>query len=101
MSKPRRPQLTIKCVDTYCELYRNLFVEVRAYETFKYLHIAIVNRLKRRSLSAIAKAIELKNEQRLLHFLTESPWRAKELEKRKIEIILNILEEKEIIVIID
>lgn len=39
MVKPCPPQLTVKCVDTYCELYRDLFVEVRAYEAFKYLHL--------------------------------------------------------------
>ena len=37
----------------------------------------------------------------LLHFLTESPWQALELEKRRLEIILNILEGREIVVIID
>jgi SRSO17 transposase len=101
MVKPRPPQLTVKCVDTYCELYRNLFLEVRADEAFKYLHIGILSDLKRKSLPAIAKAVGLKNEQGLLHFLTESPWKAEELEKRRLEIILNILEGKEIIVIID
>jgi SRSO17 transposase len=101
MVKPRPPQVTVKCVDTYCELYRNLFLEVRAYEAFKYLHIGILSDLKRKSLPTIAKAVGLKNEQGLLHFLTESPWKAEELEKRRLEIILNILEGKEIIVIID
>ena len=46
-------------------------------------------------------SVGLKNEQGLLHFLTESPWKAEELEKRRLEIILRILEGKEIIVIID
>lgn len=101
MVKPRPPQLTVKSVDTYCKLYRNLFVEVRAYEAFKYLHVGIISDLKRKSLPEIAKAVGLKNEQGLLHFLTASPWQAEELEKRRLEIILNILEGKEIIVIID
>jgi SRSO17 transposase len=43
MVKPRLPQATVKCVDTYCQLYRNLFVEVRAYEAFKYLHVGIIS----------------------------------------------------------
>ena len=101
MVKPRPPQLTVQCVDTYCELYRNLFVEVRSYEAFKYLHVGIISDIKKKSLPAIAKAVGLKNEQGLLHFVTESPWTAEELEKRRLEIILNILEGKEIIVIID
>ncbi len=101
MVKPRPPQMTVKCLDTYCELYRDLFVEVRTYEAFKYLHLGIISDIKRKTLPAIAKSVGLKNEQGLLHFLTESPWKAEELEKRRLEIILNILEGKEIIVIID
>ena len=91
----------VKCVDTYCELYRDLFIEVRAYEAFKYLHLGIIGNLKKKSLPEIAKAVGLKNEQGLLHFLTESPWQAEELEKRRLEIILNILEGREIDIIID
>ena len=101
MVKPRPSQLTVKCVDTYCELYRNLFVEVRSYEAFKYLHLGIISDIKKKSLPAIAKAVGLKNEQGLLHFLTESPWQAEELEKRRLEIILNILERRKIDIIID
>ncbi len=33
MVKPRAPQTTVKFVDTYCELYRQLFTDVRAYDT--------------------------------------------------------------------
>ncbi|EAZ93132.1 transposase [Crocosphaera chwakensis CCY0110] len=101
MVKPRPPQMTVKCVDTYCELYRDLFIEVRAYEAFKYLKLGLISDIKRKTLPAIAKAVGLKNEQGLLHFLTESPWKAEDLEKRRLEIILNILERKEIIVMID
>ncbi|EAZ88464.1 hypothetical protein CY0110_26914 [Crocosphaera chwakensis CCY0110] len=32
MFKPPPPQMTVNCVDTYCKLYRDLFVEVKAYE---------------------------------------------------------------------
>ncbi len=41
MAKPRPARPTVKCVDTYCELYKDLFVEVRAYEAFKYLHVGV------------------------------------------------------------
>lgn len=101
MVKPRPPQPTVKCVDTYCQLYQDLFPEVRAYEGFKYLHVGLISNIKRKSLPAIAKAVGLKNEQGLLHVLTESPWQAEDLEKRRLEIILNILEGREIEVIID
>jgi SRSO17 transposase len=101
MVKPRSPQPTIKCVVTYCQLYQDLFPEVRAYEAFKYLHVGIISDIKRKTLSTIAKVVGLDNEQGLIHFLTESPWQVEELEKRRLEIILKVLEGREIIVITD
>ncbi len=87
MVKPCPPRLTVKCVDTYCKLYRDLFIEVRAYEAFKDLHVGIISDIKRKSLPASALATGLQNEQGLLHFLTESPCKAEELEKRRLEIL--------------
>jgi SRSO17 transposase len=43
MVKPRSPRPTVQCVDTYCELYRDLFIEVRAYESFKYLQLGLIS----------------------------------------------------------
>ena len=101
MVKPRSPQPTVQCVDTYCELYRDLFVEVRAYESFKYLQLGLISDLKRKSLPAIAKTVGLENGQGLHHFISQSPWQAEELEKRRLKVILTILEKREILVIID
>lgn len=101
MVKPRAARPTVQCVDTYCEFYKDLFVEVRAYECFKDIHVGLISELKRKSLPEIAKVVGRENEQGLLHFLSESPWQALELEKRRLEIILKILERREIVVIID
>lgn len=101
MVKPRQAASTVRFVDTYCELYKDLFIEVRAYECFKYLHVGLISDLKKKSLPKIAKVVGLENEQGLHHFLTESPWLAKEIEKRRLSIILNVLEGREIDVIID
>ena len=101
MVKPRPPRPTVQCVDTYCQLYQDLFPEVRAYEAFKYLHVGLISNLKRKSLPAIATTVGLDNEQGLLHFMAESPWPAEDLEKRRLEIILTVLEGREIILIID
>ncbi len=101
MVKPRPPRPTVKCVDTYCELYRDLFIEVRAYESFKYLQLGLLSDLKRKSFPAIAKAVGLKNSQGLHHFISRSPWTAEDLEKRRLKIILSIIEGREIIVMID
>ncbi len=101
MVKPRPARPTVTFVDTYCELYTDLFVEVRAYESFKYIQLGLISDLKTKSLPAIAKVVGLENGQGLHHFLSQSPWKAEELEKKRVEIILAILEGAEIIVIID
>jgi SRSO17 transposase len=101
MVKPRPPRPTVQCVDTYCELYKDLFIEVRAYESFKYLQLGLISDLKRKSLPAIAKAVGLENSQGLHHFINQSPWQAEDLEKRRLKIILAILEGREIMVMID
>lgn len=49
--------MTIRFVDEYCQLYEDIFPEVRSYEAFKLLHLGIVSEIKRKSLPAIAKAV--------------------------------------------
>ena len=70
MVKPRKATPTVKFIDTYCELYKDLFVEIRAYECFKYLHLGLISNIKRKSLPEIAKVVGLENEQGLHHFLS-------------------------------
>jgi SRSO17 transposase len=42
-------------------MYRDLFVEVKAYENFKYIIMGMLSEIKRKSLPAIAKAVGLEN----------------------------------------
>ncbi len=101
MTKGRKAKKTVQCVDTYSELYKDIFPEVRAYEAFKYIIVGMLSNIKRKSLPGIASLLGLENEQGLLHFITDSPWKSKELEKRRLNIILEILEGREIVVIVD
>ena len=101
MVEPRVPASTVKFVDDYCKWYRHLFSEVRSFEAFKYLHVGMISDTKRKSLPAIAKVVGLSNEQGLLHFLTESPWKALNLRKARLELILSVLQGQEISLIID
>ena len=73
-------------------MYKDLFPEVRAYEYFKYLLLGLTNEIKRKSLPEIAKIVGLENSQGLHHFVTESPWEIEAVEKRRLEIILRVLE---------
>ena len=101
MIVPREAKPTIQLIDRYAEMYRDLFVEVRAYDNFKYIIMGMLSEIKRKSLSAIARAVGLENKQGLVHFLTESPWRAEELELKRLRIILEVLQGAEIEVIGD
>lgn len=92
---------TIKFVDDYCEWYRKLFPEVRSFEAFKYLHVGMISDIKRKTLPAIGRVVGLSNEQGLLHFLTESPWKVEELEQVRLRLILQVLAGREITLIID
>ena len=89
MIVPREAKPTIQLIDRYAEMYRDLFVE-RAYENFKYIIMGMLSEIKRKSLSAIARAVGLENEQGLVHFLTESPWSAEELESRRLRLITSL-----------
>jgi len=74
---------------------------VRSFEAFKYLHVGMISEIKRKTLPAIARVVGLSNEQGLLHFLTESPWRATQLTEARLKLILSVLRGREIILVID
>jgi len=97
----REPAETIKFVDDYCQWYRELFPEVRSFEAFKYLHVGMISDIKRKTLPAISRVVGLSNEQGLLHFLTESPWKSSQLREARLRLILQVLAGREIILIID
>src|SRR4028118_2096201 len=101
MFAEREPASTIKFVDDYCQWYRKLFPEVRSFEVFKYLDVGMISDIKRKTLPAIARVVGLSNEQGLLHFLTESPWRIELLRQQRLRLIVQVLADREITIIID
>jgi SRSO17 transposase len=89
MVKPRTPTVTF--VDRYCQHYQFLFPEVRSFEAFKQLHIDLISDIKRKTLSAIARVLGLRNQQGLHHFLSHFPWQAEALRERHLSLILRLL----------
>lgn len=73
MVAPRKAVSTVTFIDNYCTVYRDLFVDVRSFEAFKFLHLGMVSEIPRKSLPAIARAVGLPNDQVLHHCLTASP----------------------------
>lgn len=96
----REARRTIRFVDEYCQLYEGLFPEVRSFEAFKFLHMGMISEIKRKSLPAIAKAVGLDNQQNLHHFLTESPWTAKQLRQKRLELILKVVNGRTLILLL-
>ncbi|BDM78731.1 DDE transposase [Acaryochloris marina MBIC10699] len=101
MTPPRPAATTLTFIDEYCQCYRPLFTDVRSYEAFKYLHLGMMSDIKHKSLPAIARICGLANEQGLLHFLTESPWRPSALEQARLNLILQVLSGRPLTLIID
>lgn len=101
MVEPRPARPSVAFVDEYCQFYRSLFPEVRSFEAFKYLHLGMISDIKRKSLPAIAKVVGLDNHQGLHHFLTHSPWSATDLRQRRLEMILQVLNGRSIVLIVD
>jgi SRSO17 transposase len=91
----------MKFVDDYCQWYQPIFPEVRSFEAFKNLHIGMLADIKRKSLPAIARVAGLAQEQSLHHFITVSPWQVEQLREQRLKLILQVLEGREIILIID
>jgi SRSO17 transposase len=61
----------------------------------------MISELPRKSLPAIARAVGLPNDQVLHHCLSESPWSVAALQKRRLELILQQLNDKAITLVMD
>lgn len=101
MTQPRMPHSTISFIDQYCSQYRNIFPEVRSYAAFKQILMGIITPSRRKSLTAIAQIVGLKNGQSLHNFFTNSPWSSQELRAVRLKLILNWLQGEAIDMIID
>lgn len=101
MVTPREAVNTVTFIDNYCSIYRDLFADVRSYEAFKFLHLGMIAEIPRKSLPAIARAVDLPNDQVLHHCLTASPWSVTGLRKRRLDAILQQLNGQPITLVID
>jgi SRSO17 transposase len=101
MVEPRAAISTVTFIDNHCAVYRDLFVDVRSFEVFKYLHLGMISEIPRKSLPAIARAVGLASDQVLHHCLTESPWSVVALRNRRLELILEQLQGQAITLVID
>jgi SRSO17 transposase len=101
MVEPRVAVKTVTFVDNYCAAYQDIFPEVRSFEAFKFLHLGMISEIPRQTLPAIARAVGLTNDQVLHHFLTESPRIVEALKQQRLSLILQWLQGRSIILVID
>jgi SRSO17 transposase len=87
----RDAQATVSVIDEYCELYKDLFPEVRSYECFKSLHLGIISPIKRKSFPEIAKVVSINSAQSLHHFIACSPWSVIKLKEKRLSKTLSVL----------
>lgn len=92
---------TVTFIDHYCWIYRNLFSNVRHFESFKYLHLGMLSEIPRKSLPEIAKIAGLKNGQSLHHFLKDSEWAVEKVRETRLWLTKLLIGEREINLIID
>lgn len=91
MTKPRTATPTVSFVDEYCALYQTVFPDVRSLEQFTYLQVGMLSDLKRKTLPAIARAVQEADPQALHHFLANAPWSVADLRNRRVEVLRQAL----------
>lgn len=84
MTYARPAAATVTFVDEYCQLYQDLFPDVRSFEHFKHLHVGILSEIKRKTLPAIAKVVGESDPQALHHFVANAPWNVEKLRERRL-----------------
>ncbi len=88
-------------IDNYCQHYKQLFEDVRHFESFKYLHLGMLSEIRTKSLPQIAKIVGLKDAQSLHHFLKDGLWDVKKLREIRLWLTKMLIGEREIILCID
>jgi SRSO17 transposase len=101
MVLPRGAVPTVSFVDEYCSNYKQLFPEVRSFESFKFLHMGIISDIRRKSLPEIAKSVGLKDSQSLNNFLKNSPWDVRTLREQRLDWIKDKLNNRSFILIVN
>ena len=74
---------------------------MRQFEAFKFLHLGILSKIKRKSLPEIAKTVGQKDSQTLHHFLRDAVWGIKKLREIRLWLTKMFIGEREIILCID
>ncbi len=92
---------TPACVDAYCQRYVDLFPDGRSFAHFTQLHLGLVTDLPRKTLPAIAKAVEGVDAQALHHFLAYAPWSVEAIRERRLTYLRHTLRDRAFVLYLD
>src|SRR5258708_35609410 len=73
MTQARPAAPTVTFIDEYCQLYQDVFPDVRSFEHFKQVQIGMLAEIKRKTLPAIAHAVRGGDPQALHHMVASAP----------------------------
>lgn len=91
MTRARSATTTVTFVDEYCQLYQDLFPDVRSFEHFKQLQVGMLSEVKRKTLPAIARVVGDGDPQALHHLVAYAPWHVEELRERRLTLLKQAL----------
>jgi SRSO17 transposase len=101
MTDARPAAATVTFVDEYCQLYQDLFPDVRSFEHFKHVLIGMLSEIKRKTLPAIAKATGESDPQAFHHFVAYAPWSVEQVRERRLSLLKQVLAGRAFILCID
>jgi SRSO17 transposase len=91
MTQARPAAPTVTFIDEYCQLYQDVFPDVRSFEHFKQIQIGMLSEIKRKTLPTIAKAVGESDPQALHHFVANAPWSVEKLRARRLTKLKQVL----------
>lgn len=89
LARPAAPTVTF--VDEYCQLYQEVFPDVRSFEHFKQVVIGMLSEIKRKTLPAIARVVRDGDAQALHHLIAYAPWQMERLRETRLTLLKQAL----------
>ncbi len=91
MTQARAATPTVTFIDEYCQLYQEVFPDVRSFEHFKQIQIGMLAEIKRKTLPAIAHTVRDGDPQALHHLVAYAPWHVEQLRDTRLTLLKHAL----------
>lgn len=91
MTQARAATATVTFIDESCQLYQEVFPDVRSFEHCKQIQIGMLAEIKRKTLPAIAHAVKDGDPQALHHLVASAPWHVEQLREKRLKLLKQAL----------